>query len=156
MLTLEPRAWYSWDFRVMDGGREVAFLDRRVLREQASFALSGDRYTARRTSLARGTFVLEGPTGVLARATKTGIFRREFEVEAGPERWLLRAVSPLTREFQLLRDGVLLGTVQPVAILRRRARLDLSDAVPAPLQVFVAFLVLVLWKRAADAAVGGS
>jgi hypothetical protein len=154
MLTLEPKAWYSWDFRVLDGDEEIAFLDRSWVRERLEFTLDGESFAVRRTSVVRGTFVLEREGEVLAEAGKKSVFRRAFDLAVGPERWVLEAVSPLRREFRLLRGGLELGSVRPVSILRRRAMIDLPEAVPIPLQVFVSCLVLVLWKRSADAASG--
>ena len=151
-LKLRPRAFYSWDFDVLSGDRQIAFLDRHWIRERATFSLEGATYAIRRTSVLRSSFVFEKDGRVIAQATKPSRLRREFEIQAGPERWILRAVSMFRREFELVRGGLRIGTMKPDSAFRRAATADFPDLVPLPLQVFVACLVLVLWKRDADRA----
>ena len=98
MLTLVPKSWLSWDFRVEEDGREVAFIDREWFRERASFSLDGEWYVVRRTSVMHGTFALERDGVELARAQKTSAFRRAFEIETTEgERYALTAVSMFRR-----------------------------------------------------------
>lgn len=141
---------------MVENGEAVAYLDRHWIRERASFSLEGSEYAIQRTSVARGTFVLERDGRPIAEAEKPSVFRRAFEVRAGPERWRLEATSLLGREFRVVRGGLELGTIRPVSVIRREARVELPESVPRPLQIFVACLVLVLWKRRADSAAAGS
>lgn len=103
MLTLTPKAWYSWDFRILEGDVEIVLLDRHWFRERASFTMDGSTYAVRRASIVRGTFVLERDGRTIAEAKKTSAFRRAFDVQAGPERWVLMAKSAFRREFALFR-----------------------------------------------------
>jgi hypothetical protein len=153
MLTLVPKSWISWDFHVREAGREIAFIDRDWFRERASFTLDGETYHVRRTSVVSGTFSFEYRDVVLAEATKTSALRRAFEVVTkGGERYGLRAESVFGRTFELTRGGVRVGEVRPVSIFGRTATVRFPDSVPRPLQLFMVFLVLVLWKRTSDAA----
>ena len=152
-LTLVPASWFSWDFRVLDeGGAEVAVIDRHSFRERASFLVGGREHTVRRTSVLHGTFVLEESGRVLAEATKPSSFRRLFELAAGPNRYTLRAVSAMRREFELVSGGTPVGRIKPVSAFGRKATAEFTSDIPRELQLFVVFLVLVLWKRAQDAA----
>jgi hypothetical protein len=152
MLTLIPKSWLSWDFRIEDDGREIAFIDRDWFRERATFAVDGAAYDVRRTSVVQGTFTLERGGVEIARAQKTSAFRRAFEIEtADHERYELRAASTFRREFQLTRGGVPVGSISPVSMFGRTATAHLPETVPRPVQLFMLFLVLVLWKRRSDA-----
>jgi hypothetical protein len=155
MLTVLPKSWLSWDFRVLEDGVELALIDRDWFRERASFSLDGYTYDVRRTSVVRGTFVLDRSGAVLAEAVKPSSFRRTFEISVGPERYRLEAVSMFGREFRLLRGTDPVGAIRPVSFLRRHAQAEFPESMPREVQLFIAFLVLVLWKRAADAAASG-
>jgi hypothetical protein len=152
VLTLVPKSWYSWDFRVMQDGVEVAFIDRHLFRERATFTLGGTTYDIRRTSMWRGEFVLERDGAVIAEATKPSLVRRRFEVVAGGERYGLHAVSTFGRAFHVLRGGVPVGRVVPVSMFRRTATAEMPATISTEVQLFMTFLVLAVWKRMADAA----
>jgi len=49
-----------------------------------------------------------------------------------------------------------LGVIAPVSVLRRSAMAQLPAEKPLPVRLFIAFLVVVLWKRQADAAASSS
>jgi hypothetical protein len=152
MLGVIPKSWFSWDFYVVEDGRKIAFIDRHWFRERASFSLDGESYGVRRTSVVRGTFVLEHAGSVLAEAIKPSSFRRSFDISVGADRYSLTAASAFRREFRLFRGGAPVGTINPVSVLGRSATAAFGDGIPRAVQLFVVFLVLVLWKRAADAA----
>ena len=152
MLEIVPKSWFSWDFRVLDGGRELTVIDRAWLRERGTFVVDGLQYEVRRTALTRSTFALEQGGVLIAEATKPSAFLRSFEMTAGREYYTLKAASPFRREFQLYRDTTLLGSIRPNSVLGRSATVSLSESVPLPLRLFTVFLVLILWKRASDAA----
>lgn len=154
-LTLRPKAFWSWDFDILDGDRVVAVLDRHWLREMAAFDVEGQRWQVRRTSVMRGTFALELDGRVVAEAQKTSSFRRAFAVTVGPERFELRAVSIFRREFQLFRGGIAIGSIRPTSPFRRHAIAQLPSSLPLPLRLFLVFLVLVIWKRQSDSAATG-
>lgn len=155
MLTLVPEHWYSWDFRVLEDGREVARLDRAWARERGTFQLGPDTFEIARTSMLRGAFMLKRRTTVLARAEKPSVFRRAFDVRVGATPFRVESVSAFRREFRVLRVGMEIGTIRPVGAFRRTAVVDLPDTVALPVRLFLAFLVLVLWKRQRDMAASG-
>jgi hypothetical protein len=150
MLTLIPKNWFSWDFRVLDGEQDIAFIDRDWFRERASFTLDHRTYDVRRTSILRGTFALEQSGVTLAEASKTSAFRRAFEVHFGGHHYRLQAARFFGREFHLLQGGVSVGTVRPRSVLGRSATAEFPERIPREVQLFLVFLVLNLWKRAAE------
>lgn len=152
MLTLVPKSWFSWDFRVIADGADIALIDRHSFRERASFTLDGKEYVIRRTSMVRGTFVLEHSGQVLAEASKPSSFRRLFELSVGSASYTLKAVSSLRREFGLFSGSASIARIRPVSAFGRKAIAEFRAGIPREVQLFAVFLVLILWKRVADAA----
>ena len=151
-LLLTPTHWLTWDFRVTADGREIAIIDRDWFRERASFSIDGRSFGIRKTSLLRSNFVLEDNGTLVAEATKPSAFRRTFHVTAGGKQLTLRAVSALRREFHLFDGAAWIGRIRPLSAFRRKATAEFPETMPLEVQLFVTFLVLVLWKRQADRA----
>ena len=59
------------------------------------------------------------------------------------------------REFGLFEGGVPVGRIAPAGWFGRRAVIDLPADIPLPAQLFLLWLVLVLWRRAAAADAAG-
>lgn len=152
MLTLVPKSWFSWDFKVLHDGEEVALIDRHSFRESASYSLGDQIYDVRRTSVVQGTFVLERSGEVIAAARKASSFRRTFEITTATDEYRLKAATAFGRTFELWHGSDVVGTVRPTSMLGRRTTADLPATLPPEFQLFIVFLVLVLWKRAATAA----
>ncbi len=148
-LEIIPHSWFSWDFRVLENGVERAVIDKSWVRERGTFVIDGETYTVGRTSVLRGTFALECGGRVVADARKPSVFFRSFEIAAGTDRYTLRAASIFRREFLLLRQGKVVGAISPVSMFGRHAEVTLPEEIQLPVQLFIVFLVLVLWKRAA-------
>ena len=153
LLRIEPKGWLSWSFRVLDArGHALTEIQQAWVRERGTFSIDGTRYTVRRTSAWKGTFQLEQPEGVLAEATKPSLFRRAFDVVTPRGHLRVEATSVFGRTFEVYRDEAPVGSIRPAAFLSRSAEADLPDDLPEPIRVFLIFLVLLLWKRAANAA----
>src|SRR5262245_7431461 len=152
MFTLTPRNFFSWDFRVLEGGQEIALIDRHWYKEKASYLLGGRTYDVRRTSLLHGSFVLEHEGVVLAQATKASAFRRAYAVTVGAHQYRLQAATFMGREFHLLQGVVTVGSVRQDSFFRRTGTARLPAELAREVQLFLIFLVINLWKRAADAA----
>jgi hypothetical protein len=151
MLQIEPLRWFSWDFSVGRDGREVAALDISWWRERGALVIDGVSYAVVREGLVSSDFRMTGPDGrVVATASKPSLFRRRFDVVAGSHTVTLQARSAWGRTMDVLLDGRPAGTVTPAGMWTRRASADLPDTLPRPVQVFILWLVLLLWKRDED------
>jgi hypothetical protein len=157
MLNAVPKNFLSWDFRVLDGGREVAAMDLSLWREKGTLSVEGVPYRVYREGLASGAFVIEDPGGqVLARAEKPNALRRSFVVEHGARRLRLEAWSPIGRAFVLRDDQGVIGTIKPDNFITRRATADLPEDLPLPVRIFFLWLVFILWRRDARSEAGGA
>jgi hypothetical protein len=152
MLRAEPKSWFSWDFFVMDGDRELTLIDLACFREAGTFAVNGTHYQMRREGYLRGAFTLERDGTVIARAVKPSALKRLFDIEHGAARYTLKAKSSFGRTFLLLDGEHTAGELRPDHALTRKATIDLPASIPVPMQIFITLLMIILWKREAEAA----
>ncbi len=156
MLKAVPVSFFSWDFRVLEGDREVAEMDLALWREKAVLTVEGLPYRVSREGLAHGAFLLEDGAGrVVARAEKPNALRRSFVVEHGGRRFRLEAWTPFGRAFVLRDDRNVVGTVKPDNFITRRATAELPEDLPLAVRAFLLWLVFILWRRDAATDAGG-
>jgi hypothetical protein len=151
-LRAAPHAWYSWGFDITADGQTVGEIALHSWRERATLTVEGRRYKAYRERLLSGSFILESDGAVVARADKPSAWRREFVIDHAGTRWTLRAPSSLRRQFILMSGDLEVGFVRPESSLRRAATVTLPSALPLAVSAFVVWLVILMWKRDADAA----
>lgn len=151
-LTLVPKHWYSWNFRVVDDASEVGEVTRSWWRERGSVRIRGETYSVRREGLWSGDFLLERGGSVIARAEKTSPLRRRYRITDEDRLLTLEAASAFGRSFLILHGTRAVGSVRPARAFSRKAVVEMEAPVSPPVQLFVAFVVLGQWKRAADAA----
>jgi len=151
VLTAAPKRWYSWNFEVLDGRRPVADVGVSCWRERGTLQVDGERYDVYREGWASGAFVLESHGEVLARATKPSAFERRLLVWHAGREYTLRARF-LGRQFLLFEGSSEVGRITPEGLLTRRAQVDLPAELPLPVRVFLVWLAVLMWKRAAAAA----
>jgi hypothetical protein len=154
MLTAIPTRWFSWDCTLQGpNGEEVGRVLLSSWREGGSLVVDGVPYAIGRDG-GRSRFVMESPDGAqVAGAVKPSAWRRQFVVTHGEQRYVLKAISSFRRQLGLFAEGERsVGQITPESSFSRRARVELSDEVPRPLQAFVVWLALLLWKRDADVA----
>ena len=149
LLIATPRSIFSWSFDLHRGDELVAHIDMAWLREAADVFIGGQDYTFLRESILQGTFALKQGDEVLARAQKTSIFSRSFEVEIAGGGSTLRPVWIWGREFALYNGDLQVGRIYPQTWFRWTAVIDLPDGLTLPEQVFLYWLVLVMWRRQA-------
>jgi hypothetical protein len=141
-----PKGWFSNSFRLQQPHGTVAELDVSQWREKAEFDVQGGHYRLYREGLASGAFVLESQGKVLARAFKPSAFRARFELEVGGRAFTLRRTR-MRSGFGLFQGERQVGSVQRAGMFTRRALIDIPDDWPPAAQVFVFWLVLVMWIR---------
>ena len=154
MLNAIPKHWFSWDFRVMDGTRQVAEMDLTFWRRKGTLSVEGIAYEVFREGLVSGAYVLEAGGAVAARAEKPSAFRRTFLIEHAGRQLTLRARSASGRAFDLYDGPNEIGTIAPEGFLTRRAAVRLPEELPLPVRIFILWLVIIIWRREADS--GGS
>lgn len=153
MLHIRPKSWASWDFIVERDGRQLALIDLAWVREAAEVEIGGVACRFHREGVV-GDFVMEVSGTPVVRAHKAAM-RRRFTIDYDGHPYTLEAASAFTRRF-VLHDGEQeIGAVTPKSIFTRKATVAFPDDVPAEVQVFMIWLVVLLWKRAAVASNSG-
>jgi hypothetical protein len=150
-LTMVPKRWYSWDYTVMNGDRTVAVLDLASWRERADIVIGEVTHRVFRERAMGGDFIIEAGGRELARATKPSAFRDTMIVHYGGKDYTLRKPSLWRRAFALMDGERQIGSIAPDTAWTRRATAELPPDWPAPVKAFVIWLVIILWKRDANA-----
>jgi hypothetical protein len=89
---------------------------------------------------------------VWARATKESAFVRRFVVRTAERELILEPAALFARSFRLVENAMIVGYVLPDHFFTRACTLEFPDDLPAPVQVFLFWLVALMWRRAARAA----
>jgi hypothetical protein len=152
MLKAVPKSWLSSDYKLLENDTTVTIIDSSWWREAAELTIKGSIYRVYREGLMSGSFVLEGGGSILARAEKPSAFYRSFLVEHGGKKYTLEAESAMLRKFVLSEGGQQIGSVYPEHALTRKAVVAFPEEIPLAVRVFMFWLVMILWKRASDAA----
>jgi hypothetical protein len=155
-IQARPRGLFSWDFDLSVDGEFLADFDMSWLQEGGHFTHGDKEYRLSREGFWSGDFLLTADQEVLARAAKSALVRR-FVVRTGDREFTLEPASVFTRSFRLFENGLIVGGVLPNHLFTRACTLEFPDDLPVPVQVFLFWLVALMWRRAAsDAAAGGS
>jgi len=151
-VKLVPKSWFSWRFTVIDGSRVVADIDLKSFwREKGVLSIEGADYLVRRDALLGGDFILESAGSPVAAAKHPSVLRRCFHITHGNKHYTLRAKSLWARQFVLLDESAEIGSISPDSWFTRRATIDLPEAIPIAVRMFIVWLALILWKRASEA-----
>ena len=148
-LNIAPTNWYSEVFKVSDESRPVADVALSWWRDKGELAIGGATYRARREAPLSRAFVLEGPDGVLMRAEGRGFFRPAFAIRHAGRDYTLRPKSIFRRAFVLSDGAREVGALAPRNPFTRKAAVDLPPELPLPLRMFVVWLAVMSWRRAA-------
>jgi hypothetical protein len=152
MLEMVPRNLFSNDYVVRLPEHAATVLDISNWRERGEFELDGAHYRLYREGRMSGAFILERDGAIIARATKPSVLRPRFDLELGGRPLILRRLSAFSRRFGVFAGDVQIGTIGRAGFVTRRANLDLPGDWPVAVQLFVFWLVLVIWRREAAAA----
>ncbi len=147
MLKVRPKSAFSQRYEILDGRKKLTTVNIGWWREAGEFQLGGEKYKIGRQGLGSGLFYVEQDGEVLASAEKPSALRNRFTVHHDGTRYELSRRSLLGRAFDLKRSGTSVGSMTATSAFTRSAKVNLPDELPAPVQVFITWLVLVIWKR---------
>ncbi|MHC4563499.1 MAG: hypothetical protein ACYS8X_12095 [Planctomycetota bacterium] len=118
-----------------------------LLRDVGSFELAEEPFKIVRGSW-RGDFVLTGTDGEVYRAsTRERIFSCRFKVDIDGREFALTRKSCFSWRFMLQEDGVTVGEIR-LAWFSSKATIDLPEALPYTVQVFLYWLAALVRLRA--------
>jgi hypothetical protein len=121
------------------------------IREGAEVTIGDVACKLYREGIFSGAFVLEAGGFPLVQAVKPSALLRSFDITYDEtHRYTLRARTIIARTFDLLHDGQVVGTIYPDHAFTRKMTAELPEELPLAVQVFMIWLVILLWKRAAQ------
>jgi hypothetical protein len=147
MLAARPLGIFSRDFVIEADGQQVALLDVSRWKEAGEITIGSKPFKLYREGFVREAFVLEEVGQPVARAIKFSAFRSRFDLELEAGHYSLQRDSAFARSFSVVQNGEVVGRVRRSGLFTRNAVIDLPSAWSAPIQVFVFWLVLVIWNR---------
>ncbi len=148
MLTCLPQSICSWNYLITEPDI-TASIEFDFWTEQGKISVDPDFYFVQHAWLS-GEWSLVSENGTIALAVKPNPLTRVFEVSYGNDFLILRAQSPLTRSFLIEQSNALLGTIEPMHPFTRRAFIDCSRSLTIPIQLFLFWLAVLMWRRAAS------
>ena len=155
VLHAKPRGWASFGASILAGEEEVTDLEISTFKGRGRFHLEGEEFTVDPEGFFRSNAILKRGSMVMARARKTSLFRRRFEISSAGHRLVLEGRGWTGREYALLLGAQEVGKIRREGLAGRTLLLDFPDEVPLFLQIFLAFIVLSQAKREAAAAASG-
>ena len=148
-LTLVPKNWHSWDFKVLDGDDQFTLIERSWSGRHGSFELDGVLHRVQRKGWWRGRFLLVSTGGPEVSATRKG-FGRRFEIIVGHRKLAWKAASALSRKFELVEGDRVIGWLAPTKTVRREAVAEFPVDLARPIQIFLLYLIIEQWRQAAS------
>lgn len=156
MIECLPKSLCSWNFTLGGLSSGTATVEYDWLAEQGRILVGNIAYEVRKHGVFSGHWTLERSGHVIADARKPSALMRSFEITGEGVEFSLRAVSALTRAFEMELGRKIVGRVSPVHPFTRRATIQCSDVIPEHLQLFAFWLVGLSWKRSASSNSGGA
>lgn len=156
MLTAREKGFFAKTYEILLGDRIVAVLSASSWKEAAEVEVEGKHYRLKREGAISGSFLLLDVEKVVAHARKPKVFKETFEITHFSDHFELRKPSIWRSRFDLEQNGSAIGSIYSKGFFRREVRIDLPEAMPLILKVFVFWLALVIWNRERNVAVASS
>ena len=148
MLTAIPKSWLSWNYEFLESDKRLASLTIEWLGERGTLDCGGQLWELSRDGWYHGTFSIRQAGRKRASAEKPSALFRSFQVTFDDEDFCWEAESPLTRSFVLRKGNKVIGSMRPDTAFTRRATIDLPEELPLERKLFLAWLTLLMWRRA--------
>jgi hypothetical protein len=150
MLTCVPQSLCSWDYEIRGARSGPVSLTYNYFIEQGSIQTRNADLSVHKHGPMSGHWTLESESEVLADAKKPSAMFRSFEVRFGDVNFELTAQSAMTRSYDFVKHGGVVGTIRPAHPLTRRATIECEPVIPELGQIFAFWLAALTWRRAAN------
>ncbi len=151
MLQAQRRGFFKRSYELTERGSRLTDLAD-IKRESCDFTVGGHSFRISRERSKR--FLLDGPGGQAAVAERDGGSRWRIISPAGS--FELVRPSFWRSAWELHMNGQPVGRIEHDGGFGRSSKAELPAEIPKELQVFVYYVVLMVWERAAAAAAANS
>ena len=146
-ITCLPQKICSWNYLITVSNSDVtASVEFDFMSERGNIILEADSYKIEHAWLS-GEWSLELAGEIIAVAIKPNLFTRLFQIDYDSQKLVLKAQSPFARSFAIEQNDTSIGTIEPIHLLTRRATVNCSANVPIPIQIFLFWLTVLMWRR---------
>jgi hypothetical protein len=139
-------------YAIASDGVPIGEIECAPMWERATIRVGGRAYSAGREGKITGKFYLEADGNRVASAEKPSAMHRLFTVQVGGRTLTLKAASTFGRAFVLTERDVPTGSIAPLGWFTRKCRAQLPDDLAPEVQVFLIWLVILMWRRQEQAA----
>jgi hypothetical protein len=150
MLHAQRRGFFKRSYELTERGSRLTDIAD-IKREGCAFTVDAHSYRISRERSKR--FLLDGPGGQAAVAERDGGRRWRISSPAGS--FELVRPSMWRSAWELHANGQPVGTIEHDGGFGRSSKAELPAELPRALRVFVFYVVLMVWERAANAAAAG-
>lgn len=147
MIRCLPKGLCSWDFD-LEGCGHHASVKFDWMGEQGAIVADGVRYAVRKHGVFSGRWTLEERGDVIARAQKTSLFTRSFEIVTAAGDFEVRAESAFSRAFRVVQpDGAGVAAIKTDHLFTRRATIEIAPRTDFVTLCFSFWLAVLTWRR---------
>ncbi|GEM_PF-1054188 len=154
MLSCVPKSVFNWDYRIEGARSGPAELSINFFTEAGGIGLGPEHFDIRKQGWLSGRWTLEAEREPCSEANKPNPLVRRFVLTTPEGDYTLRAQNLFTRAFSIYHGEREVGTIQPSGLLARRASINCLPSIPERTQLFAFWLVVLTWRRSANASNG--
>ena len=153
-LAVRPRHAFSTNWLVEAEGAALAVAEIRLsrFRSAGEIVVGVRRYEIRRHGWLRGAYTLLDDGGLMAVAADLHWWSNRVRVQCGHANWELAPRTWFSHAYTLREGEREIGRIRPLYLLSSGLSVELPDAIPLPVQVFLAWIVLERRERSAATA----
>ncbi len=145
-----PKGLCSWNYVIQGLGRHVE-IKFNWISEIGAILIEGNELSIIKHGITSGKWTLEVDGKLLASAKKRDAFSRTIDIADDSGAYVMEAVSAFGRTFNLELDSQIFAVIKPDHALTRRATIEVrSSQVEFTTLIFAFWLVVLMWKRAAN------
>lgn len=149
VLEAGPERWFRpRRYTVTRSGAAAGVIEFGATYQSADIALGAMRCVAGAEGMLGGKFHL-ACNGVRVATAERSSLRRGLVVQAGGRTLMLKPAWSFGRGFTVAENDVPIGSIAPASWLSRKCRAELPDDLAPEIQVFLIWLVLLIWWRLA-------
>jgi hypothetical protein len=142
---------FSNDFVITKDDSEIGLLDLKAMREAATLHLGDEVFELGREGMMSGAFFLARGEQVIVKAEKPSALKSELEIQLGDETILLTKPSIWKTGYEVRLGEAVIGRIDRGGVMSRNVTIEVPADWPLPLQLFVYWLVQLMWNRDAAA-----
>lgn len=147
MITAVPKKIFSNKFEFLEDGQSAGSIKIAGWGDKAEIYIPDLTLSGYRKGVVKPRYFLERDGQVIASAFKPSIWSNRLELQLGKQTCEMKRKSIFSTTFVVVSGGEQIGYVEREGWFTFRSIIELPQSWPLPLQIFVFWVVLVMWKK---------